>query len=59
MAYCFILKLKTILFFSLSFVLFGFTTRFHLLSLIVICFLSLAFVVTRCYSLPFFVAGCH
>ena len=49
--FCFILKLKTTLFYLRSLVFVRFTTCCHSLWLIVICCHSLSFVLTRCRSL--------
>ena len=62
MAFCFILKLKIILCYFLSFVFIRSTTRCHSLSLIVICCHSLLLTVIHCHSLyhsvPFVVIRC-
>ena len=56
LAFCFILNLKVTLLYLLSFVFIHFITRSHLVSLIVIFYYSLSFVVARCHS---FVTRCH
>ena len=50
MTFCFILKLKTTLFYFLLFVFIRCTNPCHWLSLIVTCYHSLSFIVTRCHS---------
>ena len=50
MSFCFILKLKFILFYFLSFVFIRCTNPYHWLSLIISCYHSLSFVVTHCHS---------